>query len=285
MLSLVEDCAAGDVGEGSGHGTSPIRGHKAGYLAQLVQRRQPSQYGLLPHPGDDLLSRHALPKTGAQVGGGVTRVGDGLGQTGSSQPDDADALRPELTRPLPTLSLYGRPGDNRASYGGEGLAVAACDREDYPRSLFNHVPRYRPRGQELVPHSLRDRPGEMVEGHLGQGFTLNIVIQDCVEGDVDASSLLGHGGGVILDGLLVQGIDLRRLGHSASRGNLLGHLIERLTGSTGEKHFSPFAGKCAGHRAADRASPSVDYGVLVLEQHLGTPLLIVRTGLHIKTQR
>src|SRR5215204_6261534 len=254
MLSLVEDCAAGDVGEGSGHGTSPIRGHKAGYLAQLVQRRQPSQYGLLPHPGDDLLSRHALPKTGAQVGGGVTRVGDGLGQTGSSQPDDADALRPELTRPLPTLSLYGRPGDNRASYGGEGLAVAACDREDYPRSLFNHVPRYRPRGQELVSHGLRDRPGEMLEGHLGQGFTLNIVIQDCVEGDVDASSLLGH-------------------------------LIERLTGSTGEKHFSPFAGKCAGHRAADRASPSVDYGVLVLKQHLGTPLLIVRTGLHIKTQR
>src|ERR671916_3464251 len=59
MLSLVEDCAAGDVGEGSGHGTSPIRGHKGGYLAQLVQRRQPSQYGLLPHPGDDLLARHA----------------------------------------------------------------------------------------------------------------------------------------------------------------------------------------------------------------------------------
>jgi hypothetical protein len=26
-------------------------------------------------------------------------------------------------------------------------------------------------------------------------------------------------------------------------------------GSTGEKHFSPLAGKCAGHRAADRASP------------------------------
>ena len=40
------------------------------------------------------------------------------------------------------------------------------------------------------------------------------------------------------------------------------------------------------HRAqADRASPSVDYGVLVLKQHLGIPLLVVRTGLYIKTQR
>src|SRR5215204_465340 len=251
MLSLVEDCAAGDVGEGSGHGTSPIRGHKGGYLAQLLQRRQPSQYGLLPHFCDDLLARHALPITRAQVGGGVTRVGDGLGQTCRSQPYDADAPRPELTRPPPTLSLYGRPGDNRASYGGEGLAVAACDREDYPRSLFNHVPRYRPRGQELVPHSLRDRPGEMLEGHLGQGFTLNIVIQDCVEGDVDASSLLGHGVGVLLNRLLVERIHLRCLGHPARRADLLGCNVDRSKGAACEEDPRSFTGECTSHRTTD----------------------------------
>src|SRR5918992_3490432 len=161
MLSLVEDCAAADVGEGSGHGTSPIRGHKGGYLAQLVQRRQPSQYGLIPHPCDDLLASHALPVTRTEVGGRVTRVRDGLWQTGSSQPHNADPLRPELARPLPTLSLYGRPSDHHASYGGEGLAVAAGDREDHSRSPLDHVPGDRPRGQELVSHGLRDRLDEI----------------------------------------------------------------------------------------------------------------------------
>jgi hypothetical protein len=93
------------------------------------------------------------------------------------------------------------------------------------------------------------------QGHLGQGFTLNIVIQDCVVGDVDASSLLGHGVGVILDSHFVQGIDLRRLGHSARHGDLLGHLIERLTGSTGEEDVRPLLGEGTGHRAAHGAAP------------------------------
>src|SRR5918994_5165741 len=93
------------------------------------------------------------------------------------------------------------------------------------------------------------------------------LVEDCAAGDVGEGS--GHGTSPIR-------------GH---KGGYLAQLVQRLTGSTGEKHFSPFAGKCAGHRAADRASPSVDYGVLVLKQHLGTPLLVVRTGLHIMTQR
>jgi hypothetical protein len=121
-----------------------------------------------------------------------------------------------------------------------------------------------------------------LERHLGQRCSLNVVVEDGVEGDVDAPGLPGHGAGVFLDGPLVQDIDLRRLDHSARRGDLFGHLFERLTGATGEEYFSPLAGESAGDRAADRASPSVDYGVLVLKQHLGPPLFVGRTGLHIK---
>jgi hypothetical protein len=69
---------------------------------------------------------------------------------------------------------------------------------------------------------------------------------------------------VLLDSLFVQSIDLRRLGHSYSGRDLLGHLLERGKGATGEEDLRPFASEYAGTGAADRAAPSVDYGVLVL---------------------
>src|SRR5215208_5557765 len=120
------------------------------------------------------------PVTRTEVGSCVATVGDGLGNACRSQPHNADTLRPQLARPLPTLGFYGRPCDHSASYGRESLAVAACDREDHARSPLDHVPGDRPCGQELVSHGLRDRLGEIVEGHLGQRSSLNVVIEDRV---------------------------------------------------------------------------------------------------------
>jgi hypothetical protein len=53
-------------------------------------------------------------------------------------PQGSFCLGHRLARPLPTEGFYGRPGDHRASYGGECLAVAAGDREDHPRSLLEY---------------------------------------------------------------------------------------------------------------------------------------------------
>ena len=76
---------------------------------------------------------------------------------------------------------------------------------------------------------------------------------------------------MFVDHRLVEGIDPICLGLSSRGADLLGHLFEALQGSTGEKHPSALAGEGAGNRAAYFSSPSVDHGVLVLEQHLLPP--------------
>jgi hypothetical protein len=43
----------------------------------------------------------------------------------------------------------------------------------------------------------------------------------------------------LVDRHLVDGIDLRRLGHSSSGADPLGYLLEALKGTTGEEHSSP----------------------------------------------
>jgi hypothetical protein len=66
----------------------------------------------------------------------------------------------------------------------------------------------------------------------------------------------------------------RLSGYSSCGADLLCNLLEALKRSTGKEHFRPFAGEGAGDRAADRPSPSVDNGVLVLEQHIYPPRLV-----------
>ena len=56
---------------------------------------------------------------------------------------------------------------------------------------------------------------------------------------------------MLLDGLLVESIDLRRFGHPTCTRDLLGHLVERGTGATGEEDVCPLAGEGAGDRTAD----------------------------------
>src|SRR5215211_7223972 len=91
------------------------------------------------------------------------------------------------------------------------------------------------------------------------------------EMSIHTSSARGHGVSVSVDGVLVDGIDLRRLGHSSSRADLLGHLLEALEGTTGKVDLRSFAGEGAGSCATDRASRPVDHGVLVFEQHSSPP--------------
>ncbi len=70
---------------------------------------------------------------------------------------------------------------------------------------------------------------------------------------------------MLVNGLLVEGIDSRRLGRPSSGADLLGHLLEALQGSTGEGDPRALAGEGAGEGGADLPSTAVDHGALVLE--------------------
>ena len=53
--------------------------------------------------------------------------GDGLGHAARFQGDDADAVRPELARPLPAQTLDGVEGDLEASQTGERLRAVPAE--------------------------------------------------------------------------------------------------------------------------------------------------------------
>ena len=69
-------------------------------------------------------------------------------------------------------------------------------------------------------------------------------------------------------GLLVESVDLRRLGRSAGGIDVLGDSFDGRPVSPSEKKLSPLARKGACHGAADRASASVDHRNLVRQHHL-----------------
>jgi hypothetical protein len=86
----------------------------------------------------------------------------------------------------------------------------------------------------------RSRPAaRSLRGHLGEWCPLDVPVGDEVEGDIDPPSARGHSVIVLVDRHLVDGIDLRRLGHSSSGADPLGYLLEALKGTTGEEHSSP----------------------------------------------
>src|SRR5258708_30262566 len=114
------------------------------------------------------------------------------------------------------------------------------------------------RGGEALDRQLRDR--DPLGPRLRNGANR-------IEGDIDTPRFLFYRAGVVLDGLLVESIDLRRLRGSTCGDDLLRHLFDRTELATRQKDFFAVAGKCTGCRPADRASGTVDDRVLVLEQH------------------
>src|SRR5918996_1372545 len=73
---------------------------------------------------------------------------------------------------------------------------------------------------------------------------------------------------MLVHGLLVESVDLRRLGGSTGGNDVLGDNFDRCQGAPGEKEIGPLRRKGACDSAADRASGSVDHRNLVLQHHL-----------------
>ena len=70
-----------------------------------------------------------------------------------------------------------------------------------------------------------------------------------------------------VDRLLVERVDLGRLGGSAGGDDLRGERVDRCLETPGQKDRRSLAREGAGHRAADRAPCSVDHRDLVFENH------------------
>jgi hypothetical protein len=70
---------------------------------------------------------------------------------------------------------------------------------------------------------------------------------------------------VRINGLFVEGIDLRCHRGSARRNNVIGHRIDRRPVATGEEKPGPLIRKGAGDSTADATGSSVDHCNLVLQ--------------------
>src|SRR5260370_21480442 len=73
---------------------------------------------------------------------------------------------------------------------------------------------------------------------------------------------------MLVQGLLVESVYLRRVGGSAGGNDVLGDRFDGCQVAPGEKKLGPLTRKGACDRAADRASGSVDHRNLVLQHHL-----------------
>src|SRR5688572_23050233 len=73
---------------------------------------------------------------------------------------------------------------------------------------------------------------------------------------------------MLVHSLLVESVDLRRLGGSAGGNDVLGDNFDGCQVAPGEKKIGPLRRKGACDSAADHASGSVDHRNLVLQHHL-----------------
>src|SRR5258708_35538784 len=130
-----------------------------------------------------------------------------------------------------------------------------------------------------------DRSREALDRQLRERDPLNPRLRNGgnrIEGDIDTPRFLFYRAGVVLDGLLVESIDLRRLRSSTCGDDLLRRPFDRTEVATRQKDLRALAGKCTGYRSADRASGAVDDRVLVLEQHHSVFLSAPFFGSHLE---
>jgi hypothetical protein len=185
--------------------------------------------------------------------------------------------RSATTRNAVGRQLPGQVSSERL-FGGHRRAVTADEREagsrmqcghghDHPRLVRNHAPCGKARGQEVRLGICRDRPGELPELQIDQRHTQNAGVRnaDRIERDIDAPNPVDHRLQMRIDGLLVQGIDLRGHRGSARRNNVLGQRIDGRPIATGEEKRDPLI--CEGTRdgATDAARGAVHNGDLVLQ--------------------
>ena len=106
----------------------------------------------------------------------------------------------------------------------------------------------------------RDRQGEPLEVEVDQRDTQDRVVGDAdrVERDVETVSLVDYFAEVVVGGLLVEGVDLGRVGRSASGDDLLGDELDGRQGRPVRKTSAPSDANVRATAPPIAASRSVD---------------------------
>jgi hypothetical protein len=95
-------------------------------------------------------------------------------------------------------------------HSGAATAVRADSHSPGARAIARrHAP--------MATACTSDRRHGVVHRHLGERGSVGVPVGDQVEGDVDATGIRRHGGGVLVERVLVERVDLRRLGRSPLR--------------------------------------------------------------------
>src|SRR5215218_2517165 len=266
-LRLVYNRAARQIEDRSCCRGGPIRGQERRSAAHVGQGRHPPKQRSLFEKRPDLLGwsrplsgRSALP---------------GLRNPLRTQAVHADAVRPDLSRKLLCESFDRRARDPEAPHVDtreERADGRGGERQDYARALCGHAPRRCPGSQEMRRGTGTDRTHKILAGHLDERDQLYVLDRDGIEGNIYAPRSLHHLADMLLDGLLVQGVDLCGLGHSSSRGYLLRNLVERSDSASCEENSGSLTSVRRGHRAPYLSSTSVDHCGLALEQHVHPPV-------------
>ena len=200
----------------------PVGSHEDRHVRHLVERHEPSRVGpagerLLP-----LFPGHSRC-LGARLEGFLDRgcLRHGLW----SQADHANAVRCELGGEISGECLLGGHRRTVAAHQRDARPrVERGDGHDHPGSVRDHPPGGQAGGQEVRRRVGRDRQGELLDIQLDQRHPQNLRVRDAdrVERDVDAARPVDHGPEVLVHRLLVERVDLRRLGGSAGGDDVLG---------------------------------------------------------------
>jgi hypothetical protein len=140
-----------------------------------------------------------------------------------------------------------------------------------------HVSPYCGRDVEVSRHGFCHGAQEVVERHVDEWQSLDVVVGGRVKADVDATGL-GDSGGVVLDRSEVEDVEWRDVRCAAVAMDALGDRLERCFGAAGEVHLGALAGERTRDRGADRASGTVDDRGFVVEQHGCPPSVEVLIG-------
>ncbi len=108
-----------------------------------------------------------------------------------------------------------------------------------------------PGRQEVCSHRVRDRLKKILNRYVQQRL-LDICVGDEVERDIDGAGLLNHRIDILVNHLLVEGIDHVSVRSAAMRADLVGDLVERSQDATGEENPGSLVSKGTGQDTAQR---------------------------------
>jgi hypothetical protein len=130
--------------------------------------------------------------------------------------------------------------------------------EDRPGALLDHPAGRGPGGDEVGPQADVDRRQQVVGGHVDERGALDVGPGHQVERHVDAAGRRDDLGDVVVDRLLVEGVEHGHRGRAAVRIDVTRDRVQRIAGAAHERDRRALPGVRPGHGPADPPAGPVD---------------------------